>query len=125
MFTIALSTLCISAGVTASLYLALPNLNFMSSKVPDMFKPNLNGTGDFEDGNMIVKVHIQSLRTPYRRFVTVHRNFKRIDCYFTVSDTNFAEILSIKFFFLFLKKNFFEISAKVSPSISTRLSPFT
>ena len=67
MFTIALSTLCISAGVTASLYLALPNLNFMSSKVPDMFKPNLNGTGDFKDGNMIVKVHIQSLRTPYRR----------------------------------------------------------
>ena len=41
-----LSTLRMATGVTSSLYFALPNRNFMSSRFPDIFSPNLKGIGD-------------------------------------------------------------------------------
>lgn len=46
IFTIVLSTLCISTGVTAFLYLALPIPNFILSKFPEIFSPSLKGMGD-------------------------------------------------------------------------------
>ena len=46
IFTIVLSTLCISTGVTAFLYLALSIPNFILSKFPEIFSPSLKGMGD-------------------------------------------------------------------------------
>ncbi len=46
IFSIVLSTLCISTGVTAFLYLALPIPNFILSKFPEIFSPSLKGMGD-------------------------------------------------------------------------------
>lgn len=74
---------------------------------------------------MIIEIHIQVLAPSYGSPVAIHFYYKRVDVYITVFDTDVDRDTVDQISLFVLEEKFFDISAKVSPSRRTRLSPST
>ena len=103
----------------------LPTHIFHLIQITGNIHSSLKRQRRFQNGYMIFKIHIQSLLSPYSSFITIYRHLKWINKNTTVIN-NYINRNTIKYnsSFYFLNINIFEISAKVSPSINTKLSPF-
>lgn len=83
----------------------------------------LDGHRAFEHGDMVFETHIKRVLASHGDLVFVHGDHERQDLHFVVVDEQFDGNVVNDILGFLLKSSSFAISAKVSPSSSTRLSP--